>query len=226
MIKAIVFDLDDTLYSEKDFVYGAFEIVSEFIANKKNLESKFIFEQMMKTLDAHGRGKIFDIVCDENSIDIPIDDLVEVYRNAKPKISLFVESLEILKFLKKEGYKTGIITDGISIVQWNKIKQLDIKIYVDNIIVTGDFGDGFSKPNTKSFIEMARLFNVKPCEIIYVGDNPNKDFIGAREIGYKTVQIKNKYSEYGDLQLEKKYGPDYIIYNLLDLILILQEIKK
>lgn len=226
MIKAIVFDLDDTLYSEKDFVYGAFEIVSEFIANNKNLESKFIFEQMIKTLDTQGRGKIFDIVCDENSIDIQIDDLVEVYRNSKPKISLFNESIKILDFLKKEGYKLGIITDGISIVQWNKINQLGIEAYVDSVIVTGDFGDGFSKPNTKSFIEMAKLFNLKPCEIIYVGDNPNKDFIGAREVGYKTVQIKNKYSEYGDLQLDKNYEADYIIYSLLDIMLVLQEIKN
>lgn len=66
-------------------------------------------------------------------------------------------------------------------VQWNKIKGLDIESLVDRIIVTDDMGMEFWKPDKRSYLDMIEYFNVAKNECIYIGDNPNKDFIGAKE---------------------------------------------
>lgn len=214
MIKAVVFDLDDTLYNEKDFVFGGFKEVSIYLSQNFNINQDKIYNRMIDILNKIGRGKIFDIVCEENKININIDTLTDIYRNTKPKLKLPEESISVLSKLRSCGYKIGVITDGMSSVQWIKIKQLDLENYVDKIIVTDDFGSDYWKPNKYAYIEIVKYFNINPYEAIYIGDNSTKDFIGAKEVGFKTLRIKNKYSEYVDLDLGEEYEADAQICNL------------
>ena len=217
MIKVLLFDLDDTLYYEKEYVLGAFKEVAYYLENKYGENAEKLYVRMIEVLESLGRGKIFNIICQENNFKEDIKQLVNVYRNSKPKLELYDDSKEVLSWARKQGYKLGIITDGCSKVQWNKIKSLDIEMLVDKIIVTDDLGEKFWKPHERSYLDMMKHFDINKSECIYIGDNPNKDFIGAREIGIKTIRIIRKKGDHITTFLEKEYEADLNIVNLLEL---------
>jgi putative hydrolase of the HAD superfamily len=103
-------------------------------------------------------------------------------------------------------------------VQWRKIISLGLDKRVDKIIVTDDLGRDFWKPNKHFFEEMLKHFALLGEEAVYVGDNPIKDFIGAREAGYKTIRIVRDLGDYMKLQADRNYEADYKIDDLRKLI--------
>lgn len=224
MIKLVLFDLDDTLYNESDFVQNGFREVSTYLAKKYNVDYKKLYLRINQLLNIIGRGKIFDAICDEYGFSENINSLVEIYRSSISKLKLYDDSIQVIKKLKS-GYKMGIITDGKASVQWNKIKCLELEKFVDKIIVTDDFGKEYWKPNEYSYKEMLTYFNCKPEETLYVGDNPVKDFIGAKNIGILTVRIVRKFGDNMKLKAKSSYEADFTINNLNELINIIQRFQ-
>jgi putative hydrolase of the HAD superfamily len=222
MKKAFIFDLDDTLYREKDFVYEGFREVCKHLSKKYNLKEEKLFKTTIEVLETQGRGKIFNILCEKYNIKEDIKKLVNIYRNVKPKIELYEDAKYILDKFKNK-FKLGIITDGKSSVQWNKIKALNLNKMVDKIIVSDDYGKEYWKPNQHVFLEMARYFNIDPKQCVYIGDNPNKDFIGAKKIGFKTIRIIREEGEHMKTFLDKEYEAHYNIKKLVELEEIFKE---
>ena len=217
MIKALIFDLDDTLYYEKEYVLGAFKEVAYYLGNKYGINEEKLYFRMKQILETLGRGKIFNIICEENKLNEDIKALVDIYRKSRPKLELYEDSKEFLIWARENGYKLGIITDGCSKVQWNKIEALNMKSVVDKIIVTDDLGKEFWKPHKKSYFDMMCYFNINKNECIYIGDNPNKDFIGARELGIKTVRIIREKGDHIETFLDEDYEGDINIKKLLEI---------
>jgi putative hydrolase of the HAD superfamily len=216
MINTIIFDLDDTLYNERSFVFGCFQEVCSYLSKKYDVRFSVLYESIRGIFREHGRGKIFNILCKKYNFDEKIDDLVNIYRNAMPNIKLYDDSrLFITKFRSK--YNLGIITDGKASVQWNKIKLLGLSDYVDKIIVTDDYGLSNWKPNTFSYNMILSCFNTSPSQSIYVGDNPHKDFVGAKELGIHTVRIIRNCGDHMKTFLDNNYEADYNIYSLAEL---------
>ncbi|WP_459478710.1 HAD family hydrolase [Clostridium saccharoperbutylacetonicum] len=222
MIKTLIFDLDDTLYYEKEYVLGAFKEVAYYLGNKCGKDEEKLHIRMKEILEDSGRGKIFNIICEENDFKEDIKDLVDIYRNSKPKLELYDDSKEFLIWAREKGYKLGIITDGCSKVQWNKVKALRVEQLVDKIILTDDLGKEFWKPHKKSYSDMISYFNINENEGIYVGDNPNKDFIGARKLGMRTIRIIREKGDHIKTFLDKEYEADNNITNLMELKYLLE----
>ncbi|MDU6876800.1 HAD family hydrolase [Clostridium tepidum] len=224
MINTIIFDLDDTLYKELDFVYGGFKEVCTYLANKYNKNKNQLYKDTINILEEHGRGKIFNIICEKYNMKEDIKELVKIYRQAKPKISLYEDAKYILTYLKTNNkieekyYNIGIITDGKASVQRNKIKLLGLEKMVDKIIVTDDFGMDFWKPNEFAYKEMLKYFNCTSDQCIYVGDNPYKDFIGARKVGMHTVRIIREVGDYMNTFLDVDYEADNKINSLKEMM--------
>lgn len=225
MIKVLIFDLDDTVYYEKEYVLGAFKKVAYYLGNKYEKNEEKLYSRMKEILDTLGRGKIFNIICEENNFNENIKALVDMYRNSKPKLELYEDSKIFLFWARENGYKLGIITDGCSKVQWNKIDALKVEKLVDKIIVTDDLGKEFWKPHKKSYLNMMSYFNISEDECIYVGDNPNKDFIGAKELGMKTIRIIREKGDHIKTFLDKEYEADFNITNFLELRNLLENNK-
>lgn len=217
MIKVLIFDLDDTLYYEKEYVLGALKNVAQYLGDKYDRNPEYLNNRMVHILDEQGRGKIFDIVCHENGFNEDISVLVDIYRNSKPKLSLYDDSVDFINWAKINGYNLGIITDGCAKVQRNKIQSLGLEKMVDNIIISDELGREFWKPNKTCYINMSDHFNVNANECLYVGDNPNKDFIGAKELGMKTVRIIRKKGDHINTFLDDAHEADYIIRDLFEL---------
>ena len=120
------------------------------------------------------------------------DDIVELvgsYRDHIPAIHFYDDVFPCLKELRDKGVKTGIITDGYATAQRNKLRVLNADQYFDHIIVTDELGKGYWKPHPLAFELMRDRLEVEFYEMVYVGDNPKKDFYIGKVFPITTVRI-------------------------------------
>lgn len=198
-VKAVIFDLDDTLYDEADYVESGFRAVSDYFS-----EGKVSYAELLNAFE-NGESAI-DYVLKRKNIysEEKKRKCLEIYRNHIPAISLRKGSKELINSLKQKGYKIGIITDGRVEGQRKKIEALKLDEIVDEIIITDEIGGiEFRKPNDISYRIMKTKMRLDYGEMMYVGDNVYKDFIAPRKLGMVTVLYKNKrglyYSEKNNL---------------------------
>ena len=120
----LIFDLDDTLYEEKEFVKSGFKAVSRYLHLKFKLNKNKIFLKLLKILNKNGRGKIFDILCSQLKLKkkFLVKKLIQVYRTHDPKINLSKDALKILNHYSE--FSKYIITDGNYLVQKKKLDLL------------------------------------------------------------------------------------------------------
>jgi putative hydrolase of the HAD superfamily len=211
MIKAVVFDLDETLYDEFDFVRGGFKAVAKYVKMEFGLDDKKTYSLLIKSFKKYGRGRTFDHVFGNREFFNPdaVKKMVEVYRSHDVKLKPYEETIPLLKKLKKK-YLIGIITDEQRELQEGKIKALGIKDFFDLIVFTDDLKA--EKPKKDSFEYLLKRLNLKGHEVVYVGDNPEKDFAGARALNIKTVRLMKGY--FKNIAVTKKLDADFKIKSL------------
>lgn len=222
MNKAIIFDLDDTLYAEVNYVKSGFKEVSLFLEKKYKIDSCYTYNFMLSTLEKTGRDKIFDKVLVTNNIYSPdlLNTLVYVYRNHIPDISIEPLVKNILDKLKSKLYRMGIITDGVTVTQMRKIEALGLNLLFDCIVYSDVLGHNNWKPSKVPFEVALNLLNSKPKNTLYIGDNPAKDFKGANEVGIKTVWLKRDESVKFDFSTISEQ-PCFVIHSLEEIFKIL-----
>ncbi|ADU95594.1 HAD family hydrolase [Geobacillus sp. Y412MC52] len=217
--EAYIFDLDDTLYCEHDYVRSGFWMVANELANQRSdMGIHNIYRMLIEEWQRNGRGRVFDDVCKHLGIDADIARLVHLYRSHRPDISLYDDAKEVLAHLRQTGKKIGIITDGDSTMQWAKIKALELEHSVDKIIVTGDLGREHWKPSETPYRKMVECLGLNFCDCVYIGDNPNKDFIAAKRLGMGTVRIVREVGDHMRTKLGTEYEADMTIRSLTELI--------
>lgn len=200
-LSAVVFDLDDTLYSEKQYVRSGYHAVASAISQLKDMEAKLWDEFEV------GNPAI-DIVLKEEGIytEELKNFCLSIYRTHKPNISLYGGVTDMLKELHRRGVNVGIITDGRPEGQKAKIEALGLESMVDAIIITDDLGGvEYRKPCDIAFRLMKeRIGDGRYSTMCYVGDNIKKDFIAPEKLGMKVIWFKNKEGLYVSEQ-NKKY---------------------
>ena len=183
-ILGVIFDLDDTLYSEKQYVKSGFKAVAKVLGNDEYAERLwFYFESGKKAID--------ELL---NEIGRPNmqSKCLEAYREQIPEIHLYEGVDELIQRLKNKGVKTGIITDGRVSGQEKKITALGLDKLVDDIIITDELGGvQFRKPCDISFRIMQRKWKIPFEQIVYVGDNLNKDFQAPKQLGMRSIYFRN-----------------------------------
>lgn len=211
--KCIVFDLDDTLVYEVDFLKSAFIEISNFIAP---LSSNLLFNKMISWY-LNGQN-VFDELLNLYP-ELVNDDLLFVYRNHKPTLTLNDGAFEILNYCIENSYYVGLITDGRSVTQRNKLEALKIGMYFDKIIISEEFGS--EKP---SFSNFEVFHELGADDFFYIGDNPKKDFITPNKLGWTSVCLKDKgqniHEQHFDLPSE--YLPKLVISSLNELRKIIE----
>jgi len=121
--------------------------------------------------------------------------MVKIYREHKPEIILDKDIKALL--IKLRGiYSLGIVTDGYFEVQKKKVQALRLEELFDSIIYTDQYGREFWKPNVFGYKLALKDLQVSPEEAIYIGDNPHKDFIGAKRLGIVTIRILQEGREH------------------------------
>lgn len=223
-IKALLFDLDDTLYDEKQFVQSGFIIVAEFIECKFKINKENFYKILIDIFNEGKRGNIFNIALEKVNIIFDEDIIylmVKIYREHNPEIKLDKNVRSLLIKLRRI-YSLGIITDGYFKVQKKKIQALKLENLFDTIIYTDRYGREFWKPNLFGYELALKDLQISPEEAIYIGDNPYKDFIRAKKVGITTVRVINQNREYSNIRLNKEYEADYEVERLNDIMNLLK----
>lgn len=211
----IVFDMDDTLYPEVEFVKSGLRSVAKLVSSQSNLSINEVYEFMWKEFVQNGSGKIFNAIIEKYSLNIELLDLINHYRNHIPDISLSVASENVLKGFKERGISLGLITDGPVQTQKNKYAALGLGRYIDFPIFSGEMGT--SKPDSLLFNTMMTKFN-NENKFWYIADNPKKDFIAPEQLGWNYIRIKIKNGIYRNIEFRGEMEVEEIsqIFSLID----------
>ncbi len=202
MIKAIVFDLDDTLYDCLHENDKAVDDTVRYVAN----ELLHMDEDVVRKAFEEGRDTVksqlseWDMAAQHNRVlyfqkmlellDVsPFKYDLQVYNyfwdNFLNRISLFPEALKFIDDARALGIKIGICTDMTAHIQFRKIDRLGLTDRLDAMITSEEAG--VEKPNRRMFDMIAEKLGVKNEEVIYVGDSYKKDVTGAKNAGMTPV---------------------------------------
>ncbi|MEX2230703.1 MAG: HAD family hydrolase [Cyclobacteriaceae bacterium] len=210
-----MFDLDDTLFEEMTFVKSGFKAVAKFLNQSYNLNEFELFDRLVAYEKGFGRGKVFDIVLRDYDVytKFAVRKCITIYRQHNPVIELFPDAIRCLERLR--GSSVYIVTDGNKLVQQRKIAALGLSKWVKFSFITYRFGIKHSKPSPYCFLKICKIEKCNPSEVTCIADNPKKDFIGIKPLGFKTVRVLR--GNYKDLRLDQAYEADLKINNLDDL---------
>ena len=211
--RCIVFDMDDTLYLERDYVRSGFLQAGALVERKFGVRG---FSDTAWKLFLEGqRGDIFDRTLNRiglSATESIIQELVEVYRNHAPAISLAEDAVLCLDGLHSKC-RLALITDGPVASQENKVRALQLDRWVDLKIFTGRWGVKFYKPHPRAFLAVQEHTGTSPSECMYVADNPKKDFTAPAQLGWTTVRVRRDGGLHSST-VSNEYQPDHELQDL------------
>jgi putative hydrolase of the HAD superfamily len=224
--RAVIFDLDDTLYPRTWFV------LSGFMAVARHLDTEFGIARettvrALRRLHARQPGREFQELC--RAYDLPesiIPSLVETVRSHEPCIRLPEESVAVLRQMRSD-WRIGILTNGIPATQRRKIDALGLAKLVDAVVFAGECGSGAGKPDPAAFHTVLHRLSVPPARAVFVGDDPAADIAGATRVGMRTILFAGLHAS-----LQPEPMPDAWAMSMLDvpraadLLVRVQELKR
>lgn len=218
--KLIILDLDDTLYSEKEFVLSGFRHISEKISFKiPQLQQSEIYEYLVNSFEISSK-KVFDSLIDHFSIQryFTVLDLVSSYKYHVPKIYPYYDVIQFLKKVKDKSIPVVLLTDGDVIQQSNKVSALKIEPYFNKIFYSDSYGIDKRKPNIFMYLEILSKFQISRSLVINIGDNPNKDFYVNKSLGIFSIQLRRQNAIYANkVPYFQNIKPNQVVTSLLDI---------
>jgi putative hydrolase of the HAD superfamily len=168
---AVLFDLDNTIYDEKQYLYKAYEEIAVFCAAKFDIQRQDVYSFLIKEYEVIGRSRLFNSVCEEFKLpEYIIFQLLEILRTVhiNEKIQTFPYFLPLARSLFSSGVKLGIITNGNVIQQMNKVQSIDFKGLIENFEIV--YANNFSpKPFPLAYEKMKEMITFNSC--VYIGDS-------------------------------------------------------
>ncbi len=219
-IKGLVFDLDDTLYLQADYKRSGFKAVANWLEEHENLERREVYTALNDILEEKGPSHpyIFDLFVTQKNLDPKlVKTLVDLFIKHQPQISCFEGVINMFNRLRKK-YQLGILTDGRHSSQQKKIEALKLEPLCKYILYSDSLK--LSKPAPELFQRFEKKFNLCGKQLAYIGDNPKKDFIGAKERKWKTIRVLT--GEYRELKMLDQWGADIILNKCTDILQCLE----
>lgn len=191
MIRAVIFDLDHTLFDRHATLMTIAAEFRKAFNVKSGVTDEEIGEKWIYADDHFiyfGWEYVFSYLIENGIFEVPPqfgEYSSFLYRHFAKVAVPFPETIPMLKALRKNGYKLGLITNGGHMLQYKKLEMLSLTDKFDEIIISGDVMA--DKPDRDIFFIMCEKFSLSPDELVYVGDNPVNDIEGARNAGFKTI---------------------------------------
>ena len=189
----VVFDLDDTLYLERQYVASGFRCVARLLGRSLGIGPDLVYAHLMELLRQGQRGRTFDLLIER----FPtigrlhtVQDLVDTYRKHRPHIRLLPGMSALLHSLRQAGVRLGLVSDGNLASQTVKVDALQLDSLLDLIVLTDTWGKEFWKPHPRGFERVQEVWNLHGSALVYVGDNPAKDFVAPKRMGWRTVRLR------------------------------------
>lgn len=214
-IRAVVFDLDDTLYPERAFAFSGFDAVSAWL--KDRFDCPFEPAARMRHLFDHGdRRRVFDQVLADLGQANPQDlvpEMVNRYRSHPPRITLYPDADQAIRAWRNT-FQLALISDGPWIMQNRKVEALGLDDRLDLVILTDEWGRDYWKPHPRAFEKVEKDFGVAGKECVYIADNPAKDFIAPRRLGWRTIRVVRSSGLYQEDALLMGGAPEAEVLSL------------
>ncbi len=208
---AVAFDLDDTLYAEQAYVDACLRHVSRAFASLTGCDSNELYRRISEAQNP------YDALCEIAGEHAPtISEFLDVYRNTHPgSLPLREDARRILDRLAASGAALYLITDGRSIGQRAKIAALGLEKYFgpEHIIISEE--TGADKTTVVPFIT-AMEREPDDTSWTYIGDNPAKDFLWPRRLGWNTVMLRDLAGENVHPQDLARFSPEHAPLLIVD----------
>ena len=187
--RAIVFDLDDTLYPYRAFVRSGFRAVGQRLAEQRGLPERSVLRVLRRALVGGERGRELQALCARFSLPATlVPSLTAVMREHTPSITLPLESRRVLTALR-ESWRIGVLTNGTPRIQRRKVAALGLDTLVDEVVFAAEHGDGTGKPATPAFYAALDRLRAAPAQTVFVGDDVRADIDGASAVGMRTIHL-------------------------------------
>ena len=224
MIPALIFDLDDTLYPERQFIRSGYHAVATEVTRRFGLSRRAALATLMRALRHGNRGQAFQTLCREHDLPLTIvAELVETIRTHAPGLSLPPASAEALAAARARGWRLGVLTNGIPAVQARKAEALGLDALVDTIVYAHGCGTGLGKPAGEAFETVLARLGSLPSDGVFVGDDPLCDIAGARLAGLRTVQVRRRGT--GNL-VPPSCEPDVVVEGMDEVIAAVERLWR
>lgn len=199
----VAFDLDDTLFRERDFCRSGFRYLCNpdlyKVVDSPDYPTKEQLEPLVREMDAELKErrnpfipfeKAFSPIAAKAGIDWDLLSHIAAYRAHIPtSLKLDVEIKETLETLAAKGVRMAIITDGRSVTQRHKIEALGLDSFVAPEMILISEESGFEKLESKEMFASVVRFFPEASTFFYVGNNPRKDFYFPNIMGWTTIQV-------------------------------------
>jgi len=208
MLKAIVFDLDDTLYPERQYALSGFAAVADWAEGPLGIPREQGYAELEAYFNDGVRGDTFNRWLKTHGLepDRWIPDMVTIYRDHTPSLQPYPETRAVLKTLGSE-YRLGLITQGHKPGQQRKLEALDLTEAFEAVVIMGEEDRQDWKPGTVPFERLLAEMDLQGEQAAYIGDNPLKDFVGARQLKMLTIWVRRPEGEHVD---DLPPGPEYL----------------
>lgn len=188
--RCVVFDIDDTLYLERDYVRSGIGAVSNWLEERH--PGVGFFAAAWDAFERGVRGAIFDealTTCGIETSSSIVDALVAVYRSHEPDISALPDAAACIESLR-DGATLAVVTDGPAASQRAKIGALGVQAWADSIVVCPELGPNCGKPSVRAFEATEAATGWRGADCVYIADNPLRDFAGPRSLGWHTIRVR------------------------------------
>lgn len=226
MIRLVVFDLDDTLYPERDFVMSGFGAVAAFINHKTAIDEERILSNLLQLFESGVRANIFERLVEKMEIDFhphEITDLVKIYREQTPLIQLDEQAQNALGILKKFHTKIAVIAEGYRSVESGKIEMLGLNEVVDEVIYSDYSASGCHEPSERPLREAIERLAIESDEVLFVAENTTKLSM-VKCLGINTARLRMQGRSHFDVEVEEKEKADFEIRSLVEVTNVLKEL--
>ena len=186
--KAVIFDLDDTLYSRHRFVHSGFRAVADHLERSRGINRREALAVLGRASRSGSRRELQ--ACAEHFSLSPavVPELVQVIREHTPALRLPRSSRLALEALRGD-WRLAIVTNGPADQQARKVEALGLQSFVNCVVYADERGSGRAKPKREPFLTAARQLGVAVSRAIFVGDDSVCDIFGAARVGMKTIHV-------------------------------------
>ena len=185
--RALIFDLDDTLYPQCRFLFSGFAAVARHVAARGGIDPNRAFRVLMTSYNTD-RGYELDRLVEQFHLGESVASLVAVIRSHTPALTLQPVTARTLRVLRR-SWQLAIVTNGVPAVQRAKVAALGVDHVVDTVVYATEHGSGAGKPEPDPFLEALRRLDVPAAQAIFVGDDEGADILGATECGMQAIQM-------------------------------------